>query len=84
MKLPIWFKRLTTRMPKIKDNEYVDLSEAGTPEQRKRYIEEFTHKVAKESIKLFYSMKMKNGFEHIAINDANGDEFILTFKKITK
>ena len=33
--------------------------------------------------KLFYSLKLKNKIEGMIINDTNGDEFLLTFQKIT-
>ena len=38
---------------------------------------------AENIMKLFYSLKLTNKIEGMAINDANGDEFILTFKKIS-
>ena len=33
--------------------------------------------------KLFYSLKLENKIEGMVINDSNGDEFLLTFQKIS-
>ena len=82
MKLPNWVKRIFYHIPKIKDNEYFDLKDIITPEQKADFINGFMAVTVKESMKIYYMTGLNWGFEQHVVNDSNGDKFILSFKKV--
>lgn len=82
MKLPNWIKRVFYPLPKLKENEYFDLKDMITPEQKADFIKGFMAVTGKESMKVYYMTGLNWGFEQHMVNDSNGDEFILSFKKV--
>lgn len=45
-------------------------------------IKKFQFEVGKEAMALFYALELKDGMDSLIINDTNGDEFKLSFKRV--
>ena len=52
-------------------------------EEKNKLITEFGEIAGKSAIRLFISLGLKSHIDFMIINDATGDEYILSFKKIT-
>lgn len=53
-----------------------------TKEQKDKIVNDFVQLTAKHTLELFYMLGLETHIESMIINDANGDEFIFSFKKI--
>lgn len=63
------------------DNTYYDLSKVSD-DVKKSTIQEFMELTAFHALKLFLSLGLETHMECMVINQVNGEEFILSFKKL--
>lgn len=54
------------------------------PSEKTKLIERFAEIFGEYALKIFYQLGLKTHFETMLINDANGDEFILSLKKVNE
>jgi len=67
-------------MPSIEEKQDTNL----TDEQRQKIISDFTEMSGKAALELFYMLGLKTHFQVMFVNDATGEEFIYSLKKVQK
>lgn len=58
--------------------------ENATRDQKSELVKGFVELTAKHTLQLFMSLGIKTHIETMIINDATGDEFVFSFKKVNK
>lgn len=58
--------------------------EEFTDEDKRIIIKEFTEVTVKHALILFYMLGLKTHIDAMVVNQSNGDEFVLSFKKVVK